>query len=84
MSDVEVNVISGWDPWEVCRRVVAIKHCMMFHQIHDDVSVKEILDKCGVPSVQELAHQTQEMADYCLKSATTTAADIKRGNDGAS
>jgi hypothetical protein len=65
MNPDEYNVVID-EAFEVCRMVQAIKHCMMFHQIHADFSVDEVCAKFGVKDVQELAHQTQEKAESVL------------------
>ena len=51
---------------EVCRMVIAIKHCMIFYGIHDDHSCKEVLEKYGVDSVQLLAKKAQDLAQEVL------------------
>lgn len=52
---------------ELLEMVVAIKHCMMFQQIHADWAVQEVLDKYEFSSVQLLAKATQEKAEELLK-----------------
>jgi hypothetical protein len=52
---------------EACELIVAVKHCMMFEQIHDDFAVKEILDKHGVSSIQLLAKKAEDLATIALE-----------------
>jgi hypothetical protein len=51
-----------------CTLLQAVKHCMMFHYIHDDTMVKEVLEKHGAASVQLLAKMAQDAADEALDS----------------
>ena len=52
---------------EACELIVAVKHCMMMKHVHADFTVDEILEKYKAPSVQELAHKAQEIAEQALK-----------------
>lgn len=51
---------------EVLRRIEAVRHCMMFEQIHDDVSVREVLTKFKADSIQLLAKDAQDRASAIL------------------
>lgn len=59
-----------------CELIVAVKHCMMFLRIHDDKSVREVLEKHGgdalntlpLPErVQLLALKAEDVAGRALE-----------------
>lgn len=52
--------------YRVCEMVVAIRHCMMFKRIHADWMIKELLDKYGAKSVDDLADKAQQLAEKAL------------------
>lgn len=52
---------------KACELIVAVKHCMMFNHIHADWAVEEVLAKHGFKTIQDLAHEAEEIAELAIK-----------------
>lgn len=69
LKAIKAELASGVvdDLARACEMIMGVRYCMMFQHIHDDQSVKEILDKYGAPSVQLLAKKAQDTAERALE-----------------